>query len=81
MYKTIKPIRNKNMNNDYLNPEEFKSIYTGLLLPLDFEHRKYLNNMTVEEIKWWHTEYLNRCRKTMEEFNKDFKEYNENKNI
>ena len=68
------------MNNDYLTSEELSHIYTGLLLPLDDENRKYLNNMTVEEMKWWHEERLNRYRKTMEEFNKDFKEYNENKN-
>lgn len=66
--------------NDYLTSEELSHIYTGLLLPLDNENRKYLNNMTVEEIKLWHTECMNRYRKTMEEFNKDFKEYNENKN-
>lgn len=66
--------------NDYLTPEEFQHIYTGLLLPLDDENKKYLNNMTVEEMKWWNEERLNRYRKTMEEFNKDFKEYNENKN-
>lgn len=63
--------------NDHLTPEELQHIYIGLLLPLDDENRKYLNNMTVEEMKWWNEERLNRYRKTMEEFNKDFKEYNE----
>lgn len=66
--------------NDYLTPEELQHLYIGLLLPLDEENKKYLNNMTVEEMRWWNEERLERYRKTMEEFNKDFKEYNENKN-
>lgn len=44
-----------NEQYDYKSSEEVTRFYNNLLLQLDYENRKYLNNTTIQEIELWHT--------------------------
>lgn len=68
-----------NEQYDYKSAEEISRYYNNLLLQLDYENRKYLNNTTIQELELWHTQFLNRYEKLQKEFNDDFVKYIQDK--
>ena len=68
-----------NEQYDYKSSEEVSRFYNNLLLQLDYENRKYLNNTTIQELELWHTQFLNRYEKLQKEFNNDFVKYIQDK--
>lgn len=68
-----------NEQYDYKSSEDVSRYYNSLLLQLDYENRKYLNNTTIQELELWHTQFLNRYVKFQKEFNNDFVKYIQDK--
>lgn len=64
----------------YITNEELQVIYSSLCLHTELETRKYLMNMTIQQMQLWHTEYVNRFKKLDEQFNQDLIKYMEDKN-
>lgn len=64
----------------YITNEDLQVIYSSLCLHTELETRKYLMNMTIQQMQLWHTEYVNRFKKLDEQFNQDLIKYMEDKN-
>lgn len=75
-------MKNQSLNEiyGYITNEELQVIYSSLCLHTELETRKYLMNMTIQQMQLWHTEYLNRFMKLDEQFNQDLIKYMEDKN-
>ena len=64
----------------FITNDELQVIYSSLCLHTELETRKYLMNMTIQQMQLWHTEYVNRFNKLDEQFNQDLIKYMEDKN-
>ena len=64
----------------YITNEDLQIIYSSLCLHTELETRKYLMNMTIQQMQLWHTEYVNRFKKLDEQFNQDLIKYMKDKN-
>ena len=75
-------MENQSLNEKYgfITNEELQVIYSSLCLHTELETRKYLMNMTIQQMQLWHTEYVNRFKKFDEQFNQDLLKYMEDKN-